>query len=70
MPAVAATVSRRGRAFSGAAAVRVVGEWAGGRDRLPWPSDYRAVMMAHVRLRGRRGRGGPRLSVSERFTCS
>jgi hypothetical protein len=66
MPVVAAVVSRRGRAFSGAAAARVVG----GRDRLPWPSDYRAVMMARVRLCGRRGRGGPRLSVSERFTCS
>jgi hypothetical protein len=39
MPAVVATVSHCGRAFSGAAAARVVAEWAGGRDRLPRPSD-------------------------------
>jgi hypothetical protein len=44
--------------------------WAGGRDRLPRPSDYRAVMMARVRLCGRRGRGGPRSLVSEHFACS
>jgi hypothetical protein len=70
MPAVAASVSRRGRAFSGVAAASVVAEWAGGRDRLPRPSDYRAVMMARVRLCYRHGRGGSRLPVSERFTCS
>jgi hypothetical protein len=43
---------------------------AGVCDRLPRPSGYRAVMMACMRLCGRRGRGGPRLPVSEHFACS
>jgi hypothetical protein len=70
MPTVAAIVTCRGRAFSGAASARVVGGVAGGRDRLPRPSSYRVVMMARVRLCGCRGRGGPRSSVREYFTCS
>jgi hypothetical protein len=45
--AVAAAVRCRGRAFSGAAAARVVGG-VGGCDCLPRPPSYGAVMMARV----------------------
>jgi hypothetical protein len=70
MPSVVAVVSRRERAFQVPRPRAYWAEWAGGRVRLPRPSGYHAVMMARVRLRGRRGRGGPRLPVSERFSCS
>jgi hypothetical protein len=66
MLAVATEIPRRGRAFSGAAAARVVG----GCDRLPQPRGYRAVMMVCGRLRVRRGRGGARPSVREYFSCN
>jgi hypothetical protein len=54
-----ATVPRRGRAFSGVAAARVVVD-VGRRT---------CVMIARVRARGRLGRGGSRPSVTEVFTC-
>jgi hypothetical protein len=60
---IATEISRRGRAFSGAAAARVVG----GCDRLPRLRGYRAMMMACGRLRGRRGRGGAHPSAEEYF---
>jgi hypothetical protein len=70
MPAVAAVARRCGRAFSGAVAARVVAEWEGGRDRLPRPPGYRAVMIARMQTCGRHGRGGSRSSVREIFTYS
>jgi hypothetical protein len=70
MLTAATVVLRRGRTFLGVAAARVVGERAGGCDRLPRPYGSYAVMMACERLRGRRGRGGARSSAREYSTCS
>jgi hypothetical protein len=47
MPTVVAAVVRRGRAFSGDATARVVGDVGGGRDEPPQLFDCRAVMIAH-----------------------
>jgi hypothetical protein len=56
MPTVVAAVRRCGRAFSGVA-------WAGGRDCLPRPFGYRAVIIACMHACGHRGRGGSRSLV-------
>jgi hypothetical protein len=53
MPTVVAAVVHHGRAFSGGAIARVVGDVGGGRDGPPQPFDCRAVMIARVRATGR-----------------
>jgi hypothetical protein len=65
-----AVISRRGRAFLGTAAARVVVGVGSGRDRLPRPSLFFGVMMACLRWRGHRGRGGARSSARKRIPCS
>jgi hypothetical protein len=47
MPTAVATVVRRGRAFSGDATTRVVGDVGGGRDGPPRLFDCCVVMIAH-----------------------
>jgi hypothetical protein len=54
MPTVVAKAMRCGRAFSGAAGARVVGD----------------VMIARVRAAGRSGHGGPRSLVTNAVTGS
>jgi hypothetical protein len=70
MPTVAATVLQCGRAFSGAAAARVVGDvgrrtrWPAAALRLPRRNDSGA------RAPGYPGRGGSRPSMAGLFACS
>jgi hypothetical protein len=45
-----AVIMRGGRAFSGGAAARVVGDVGAGRDGAPRPFGCRAVMIAHARV--------------------
>jgi hypothetical protein len=70
MPIVVAAIVRSGRAFSGGAAVRVVGDVGGGRDGAPRPFGCRVVMIVHARMSGCFRRGGARLSVVDATTCS
>jgi hypothetical protein len=70
MSTVVAVVVRRGRAFSGDAAARVVGVVGGERDGPPRLFGCRAVMIARVRTPGRFGRGGARSSVTGTVACS
>jgi hypothetical protein len=59
MPTVVAAVVRRGRAFSGGATARVVGDVGGGRDGPSRPFGCRAVMITRARAVGRFGNMGP-----------
>jgi hypothetical protein len=59
VPTVVAAVVRGGRAFSGGAAARILGDMGSERDRPPWPFGCRAVMVAHARAHGRFGDVGP-----------
>jgi hypothetical protein len=61
MPTVVAAVVCGGRAFSGGAAARVVGDVGGGgrRDGAPRPFGCRTVMIAHAHAPGRFGAVGP-----------
>jgi hypothetical protein len=53
MTAVVAVVMHCGRAFSGGAAARVVGDvGGGGRDGPPQPFGCRAAMIVHARAPG------------------
>jgi hypothetical protein len=70
MPRVVAAVVRRGRTFSGIAAMRIVGDVGGGRDGPPRLFGSRAVMIVRVRAPSRSGRGGTRSSVMGAVTCS
>jgi hypothetical protein len=60
MPTVVAAVVRCGRAFSGVAAARVVGDVGG----------YRAAMIARMCAPGRSDRGGARSSLTGAVTCT
>jgi hypothetical protein len=55
MPTVMAAVVCGGRAFSGGAAARIVGNMGCRRDGPPRPFSCRAVMIAHERAPGRFG---------------
>jgi hypothetical protein len=55
MPTVMAMVVRCGRAFSGDTAARIVGDVGVGRDRLPRPFGFRAVMIVRARAPDRFG---------------
>jgi hypothetical protein len=59
MPTVVVVVVCGGRAFSGGAVARVVGDVGGGRDGAPRPFGCRAVMIAHACTPGRFGAVGP-----------
>jgi hypothetical protein len=59
MPTVMAAVVRCGRAFSGGATARVVGDMGGGRDGPPQLFGCRAVMIAHACAPGLFGMAGP-----------
>jgi hypothetical protein len=59
MAAVAAAVVHGGRAFSGVAAVSVVGDLGGGHDGAPRPFGCCAVMIAHARTSYRFSTVGP-----------
>jgi hypothetical protein len=59
MPTVVAAVVRCGRAFSGGATARVVGDVGGGRDGPPRPFGCRAVMIVHARVPCRLSVVGP-----------
>jgi hypothetical protein len=59
MVVVVAAVVRCRRAFSGGAAACVVDDMGGGRDEMPWPLGYRAVMIARARVPGRFNVVGP-----------
>jgi hypothetical protein len=59
MPTVVAAVMRRGRAFSGDATVRVVGDMGGRRDGPPRPFGCHAVMITRAHAPGRFGDVGP-----------
>jgi hypothetical protein len=60
MATVVVEVVRGGRAFSGSAAVRVLGDMGGGgRDGAPWPFGCRVVMIAHACASSRFGAVGP-----------
>jgi hypothetical protein len=59
MPTVVAAAVRCGRAFSGGATARVVGDMGGGRDGPPRLFGCRAVMIVHACVRGRFGVVGP-----------
>jgi hypothetical protein len=59
MPTVVAAVVRGGRAFSGGATTRIVGDVGGRRDGPPRPFGCRVVMIAHAHAPGRLGDVGP-----------
>jgi hypothetical protein len=59
MPTVVAAVVRRGRAFSGGATARVVGDVGGGRDGPPRPFGCRVVIIARARAPGHFDDVGP-----------
>jgi hypothetical protein len=59
MAAVVAAVVRSGRAFSGGAAARVVGDVGGRHDGMPQPFGSHAVMFVHTRASGRFSTVGP-----------
>jgi hypothetical protein len=59
MTSVVTAVVRCGRAFSGGATARVVGDVGGGRDGPPRPFGCRTVMIAHARAPGYFGAVGP-----------
>jgi hypothetical protein len=59
MPTVVGAVVRDGRAFSGGAAARVVGDVGCGRDWPPRLFSFRAVMIACARAPDRFGDVGP-----------
>jgi hypothetical protein len=59
MPTVVAVIMHGGRAFSGGATARVVGDVGGGRDGSPRPFDCHAAMIAHARAPYRFGMVGP-----------
>jgi hypothetical protein len=66
MPTVVVVVVRRGRAFSGDAAARVVGDVGGRHDGPLRLFGCRAVVIAHAPFQRR----GARLSVAYAVTCS
>jgi hypothetical protein len=66
MPTVAAVVMRRGHAFSGDAAARVVGDVGGGRDGPLRLFGCHAVMIVRAPFRRR----GACLSAVYAVTCS
>jgi hypothetical protein len=59
MPTVVAAVVCCGRAFSGGATARVVGDVGDGRDGPPRPFGCRAVMITRARVLGHFGDVGP-----------
>jgi hypothetical protein len=69
MTEIVAVVVHCGRAFSGGATARVVGDVGDGCDGPPRPFGCRAVMIAHARVLPFR-RGGVRLSVADAAACS